>query len=68
MLGPRGKTKPKRPKPIVNVHSVARVPSKEFTELVGNIEGADGWNTRVKVLCEFLQLPGELSLLVRFQP
>jgi hypothetical protein len=61
MPGPRGKTKPKKPKPIVNVHSVARVPSDEFIGLVDDIEGADGWNTRVKVLCEFLQLPGEYT-------
>ncbi|KAG2111771.1 hypothetical protein BD769DRAFT_1630248 [Suillus cothurnatus] len=57
MPGPRGKTKARKPKPIVNVRSVARVPSEEFIGLVDDIEGAEGWDTRVKVLCEFLQLP-----------
>ncbi|KAG1741461.1 uncharacterized protein EDB91DRAFT_1130575 [Suillus paluster] len=58
MPGPRGgKAKAKKPKPVV--HSVARVTSdlEEFSGLVDDIEGAEGWNTRVKVLCEFLQLP-----------
>jgi hypothetical protein len=61
MPGHRGKTKAKKPKPIVHVHSVARIPSEEFIGLVDDIERAEGWNTRVKVLCEFLQLPGECA-------
>ncbi|KAG0707957.1 hypothetical protein DFH29DRAFT_979573 [Suillus ampliporus] len=57
MPGPRGKAKAKKPKPIV--HSVVHAQSdlEEFSGLVDDIEGAEGWNTRVKILCEFLQLP-----------
>ncbi|KAG2137433.1 uncharacterized protein EDB93DRAFT_766241 [Suillus bovinus] len=57
MPGSRGKTKAKKPKPIVNVHSVARAPSEEFVGLVDDIERTEGWNARIKILCEFLQLP-----------
>jgi len=62
MPGARGKTKAKRPKPKVPC-SLAKAASEEFTGLIDDIEGAEGWNMTVNVLCEFLQLPGGYAVL-----
>ncbi|OJA09700.1 hypothetical protein AZE42_05563 [Rhizopogon vesiculosus] len=59
MPGPRGKAKAKKPKPRTKALSLTNATSEdsEFNELIDDIDGAEGWNKIVNVLCEFLQLP-----------
>jgi hypothetical protein len=62
MPGPRGKAKAKKSKPKPKAHSLANLNAtsedSEFNELIDDVDGAEGWNKIVNVLCEFLQLPG----------
>jgi len=67
MPGPRQKIKAKKPKSQPKALSLplnATPDDSEFHDLINDIEGTEGWNKIVDVLCEFLRLPGEYRHLV----
>lgn len=62
MPGPRGKPRAKKSKSKSNATHSLPIPTpddSEFIDLIDDIDGAQGWNKIVNVLCEFLRLPGQ---------